>query len=294
LDYWQVPFRFGERPHLIARSQFETAAQNPPPWQTKPVPNSFSATGSTQNNEHLGEKTTSWVQANPQQPYPAAMPNGFIRIKIDANTLDWRVDGLPYYTDTYGFIPDEIWMDPFPLPCGTISGDQTVGLEYLPPTLFKAIFALPPIPPMPSAAMDNLYQRLQQLHPGYSKSAFLAQLALTPVMPDATDQEFIICNSDFDVAKSKLLILPADAAPPWTSGQPSGSQSELVQDREYMLGPNFGLTNLACYGDFEWPTFTECTGTRSWTPGTGYGGCLGELEIKRTTIAWIWGLCDCP
>jgi hypothetical protein len=281
---------------LIARSQYEAAAQNPPPWETKPVPNSFSATGSTQNNEHLGEKTTSWVQTNPQQTYPAAIPNGFIRVKIDANILDWRADGFPYYTDTYGFVPDDIFVDPFPLPCGTLSADETVGLEYLPvPTLFRAIFALPPIPPMQSAAFDNLYQRLQQIHPGYSKSKFITKLNEMILSPDATDQEFIICNATFDVKNSDILVVPADAAPPWCTGQPNGSQSELVQDREYMMEcPNFGWTNLACYGDFEYPSFTEVTGTRSWTPGTGYGGCLGELEIQRTTIAWFWGFCDCP
>jgi hypothetical protein len=33
------------------------------------------------------------------------------------------------------------------------------------------------------------------------------------------------------------------------------------------------------------------SGSLDWRPGTGYGGCLGKLTIKRTTKIYYSGLC---
>jgi hypothetical protein len=293
-DYWQVPFRFGERPHLVARSECDTAAASPPAWSTHPLPNAFSTLGGTKDNQNLGEQALSWVQTNPQKTYPLAIPSGFIKVKLDTNTIDWEPNGIPYFTGSYGFMPEEDEADPFPLACGTLSADEVVGLEYTTPTLFTGIFALPPIPPMGSATFDALFQRVQEIHPGYSKAAFIALLVATPISTDASDQEFAIYNSSWDVANPSctLMITPLSAAPSWVNGDPDGTQT-LLETEDLPL-PNWGMTDLTCYGEWIYPLMTEVTGTRNWTPGTGYGGCLGALEIHRTTSVIYFGDCSCP
>ena len=297
LDYWMVPFRFGERPHLVSKSAAQAALATPPTWQTYPVPDSFSTLGGTQKNQNLGEQALSWVQTNPQKTYPLAIPNGFIKVKLDTNTISWEPFGLPYFTGSYGFTFDPYEeADPFPLPCGSLMAEGQFGTEYLTgPTLMTGIFALPPIPPMPSATFDALYQRVQEMLPGYSKARLLAKLAATPISTDASDQEFVIYNSSWDVANptTDLVITPLSEAPSWINGDPDGSQTVL--ETEIFVPPTVNMTELTCYGEEDYPVvYTEISGTRSWTPGTGYGGCLGTLEIHRTTSVMYLGFCSCP
>jgi hypothetical protein len=294
-DYWMVPFRFGERPHLVAKSDCEKAAASPPAWSTHPLPNAFSTLGGTKNNQNLGEQALSWVQTNPQKTYPLAIPNGFIKVKLDTNTIDWEPNGFPYFTGSYGFTEDfDENADPFPLACGTLDCQGDVGLEYLAgPTLFTGIFALPPIPPMSSSTFDALYQRVQEMHPGYPKAAFIGKLVACPISIAAEDQEFVIYNSSWDVLNSDVIVSPASAAPPWINGDPDGSSTST--ENEDMIMPSFSLTQLFCYGEYDYPAFMqEVTGTRTWTPGTGYGGCLGSLEVHRTTSIQYFGDCACP
>jgi hypothetical protein len=291
-DYWMVPFRFGERPHLVARSDCEKAAANPPAWQTKPLPNAFSTLGGTTNNQNLGEQALSWVQTNPQKTYPLSIPNGFIKIKLDVNTVAWYPNFIPYGTNDYGFTYDYEDAIPFVVGCGSLSAEEVVGLEYVTPTLFTGIFALPPIPPMGSSTLDALFQRVQEMHPGYSKAAFLAALAACPISPAAEDQEFVIYADSWDPLNSHIVATPAALAPPWISGDPDGTSTST--ENEFMVGPNWGYATLQCYGDYPAPLESEESGTRTWTPGTGYGGCLGSLEIKRTTNVYYQGVCPCP
>ncbi len=295
MDFWQVPFRLSERPHLVARSIFDNnqPSQTPLSWTPTPVPNAFSLVGSTINNARAGQSTTSWVQTNPQQTYPLAIPDGFIRVKLEANTLQWCPNGIPYYSESYGFMPGESTSDPFPLPCGSMSATEFTGLEYTAgPTLFNGIFAQPPIPPTQSNAFSYLFQRVQEMHPGYSQSAFIAKLVATPISTDASDQEFVIYNSSFDPTSSDIIIAPSSAAPSWVSGDADGSQQTL--ETEGPLSPNQGYTDLTCYGEWIYPSYSSFEGDRMWTPGTGYGGCLGELDIHRTTTVYYFGGCACP
>ncbi len=295
LDFWQVPFRFGERPHLVALTDCEKALADPPDWQTHPLPNAFSTLGGTTHNQNLGEQALSWVQTNPQKTYPLAIPSGFIKIKLDTNQLDWCPNGIPWFNDTYGFTPDEAEPDTFPLPCGSLDAYEVIGMEYAAgPTLFTGIFALPPIPPMGSATFDALYQRVQEIHPGYTKGALMGLLEGTIISPEAEDQEFAIYNSTWDVNDPSCVLMctPLSVAPPWVNGDPDGESGVL--ETEDMPGPSWGLTDLTCYGEWIYPLMTEITANRTWTPGSGYGGCLGALEIARTTTVTYFGDCDCP
>lgn len=314
VDYWQVPFDFGERPHLVSATNFQTQNQNPPAWDPKPVPNAFSMVGMTKNNARLGETTASWVETNPQQTFQAAIPAGFIRIKLDANTLEWKPNFLTYYTESYGFTPTDFESAPIPVGCGIMYADETVGDEYLPPTLYMALSRFLQGVDQ-STAFQHLYQRVQEMNPSVTKSSLISQLQLTPLYStDPGPQEYIIWNCPDisltpprygpNTGKWKLMITPASLAPPWIDGDPDGTPNVIeTEDLWTPDCPNYGtftVAGLSCFPTGEYPTLTNLLVEKTWQPGTGYGtgtlglgDCLGTLEIHRTTKVYYFGICTC-
>ncbi|PWU01568.1 MAG: hypothetical protein C5B53_02740 [Candidatus Melainabacteria bacterium] len=294
-NFWFVPFKVSEKPHLVAGNHFQenTLAADPLSW-TDAVPNAFAVHGGTINSNQSQQKADAAVITNPQLIFKMAMPQAFVRIDIQANTLQWNLDGIDMDSTNYPFMPGDVETSfTYPLPCGTIWGTEYCGNEYLTgPTLFTALFAQPPIPPMSSKTFDYLLQRVQEIHPGYKASDLTGLLVATPIDPSATsDQQFVIYAASNE-SSAPILCTPASAAPSWTSSQPDGTYEIL--ETEGPLGPNFGLTELDCYGAWEYPTYTDFYGERGWTPGTGYDGCLGTMQIHRTTTAYLFGFCACP
>jgi hypothetical protein len=292
-EFWFVPYKNGEKPHLVANSHFNsnTNTGNSLKW-TDAVPNAFSVHGVAGQGKNPSQQSVSYVMTNPQLYFKLQIPQAFIRVKLQANTLQWNLDGIDMDSTSYGFMPDVVQSDPYPLPCGTISGTEYVGNEYLAgPTLFTGLFAMPPIPPMDSKAFSYLLQRAQEIIPGYQASSLTALLAATPISTAAQDQEFIVYPSSTD-SSATLLATTSAAAPSWANTDPDGTDETL--ETEGPLGPNQGLTDLACYGDWEYPTVSTFNGERHWIAGTGYDGCLGTMTIHRTTTAYLIGFCACP
>jgi len=309
-NFWQVPFRVQERPHLVSRTIFEQSQDpttiGPPAW-TNAVPDAFGTFGATVKNRQYGLSTNAWVQTNPQINYPIAMPNGYVRILIDNNNLQWVLwmDGIPIplWTDNYGFTPlNEVDFPAWPLGCGSVSVEEFVGNEYPSldgPTLFQAIYALPPIAPLGTASFNYLLQRVDELHPGYTSAQLIGLLNSITLQPDSENQEFVIYNSDFSQT-STVQISTLSGAPSNVQGDPDGSQQSLEPEIPSPI-TNWGITTEECYGAWPSPTPTVVSATRNWTPGTGYssnssyGGCLGKLEVQRTTVANIIAVtCPCP
>jgi hypothetical protein len=314
MNFWQVPFRFGERPHLVAKSEFaqfnDPNKLGPPGWSPNAVPNAFSTLGATANNRQYGALAAAWVQSNPQKTFQAAMPGGYVRIFIHSNKLVWTVVGSctpPFYqeTDSYDFYPVQYVTPTFVsipvIACATATPTGIVGNEYTIPTVFTALYALPPIPPMSCQSFSELLQRVNQIHPGTSSSSLIGTLSSMPLNPTGGDQEFAIYNINPTDYTSALTLTPLSASPPWVKGDPDGSQQSM--ESEGPVGPffpDFCWLDITCDTSPFVPGAAMISATRTWTPGTGYsnttgqGGCLGKLEVQRETdLDFIVPPCAC-
>jgi len=291
--YSLIPFRFAERPHLISQSDFNNNTDGKPLGALfdghLPLPNAFS-TIATGANDRYGALATACVQVNPQKIYNLAMPGGYVRILIHKNNLQWQVNGDNNYSVAYGFAPDQIDMTKFTLPCGDVWANEFVGNEYATSnSLFTAMFALPPIPPTGSVAFQYLLQRVCEIHPGYTSPQLIALLKSINMLPSAQDQEFAIYNSSYD-SNAPLVISTLASAPTNMQAQPDGTVQTLDNEGP-SPGPNNGTTHLDCFGQSTYPSVTTVEAQRVWTPGTGatsdptQNGCLGKLEVRRTTTA---------
>jgi hypothetical protein len=297
-DFWQVAFPFEQKPHIVDRSFFTQNDQTPltvgtSNWST-PVANAFGVAGTTQKTSSgLNETAVSWAETNPQKVYPMVFPNAFVRIVIKKNTLQWLMDEAPMNSEDYGFISDSKDSVPVYAECGDVRGTAYVGNEYIPPTLYKAICAVPPIN---GHAMDYLLQRVQEMIPNYSMTNLVAHLNTCPILPDAEDQTFYL----YPIANNTDVVVTPDAATFLPSGCDKGVSAdgtEQTLDHEGPVPfPNFATQTFDCYGSYTWPTPCFLEGDRTWVPGTGWnGGCLGELRIHRTTTVHLfWILCQCP
>lgn len=295
-DFWQVPFKFEEKPHLLASSSFHSNQQPPnnlPKSWPLAVPNGYSVDGHTVNTGNsLPESAQSWVQTNPQQVFPLQIPHGFIRVRLKQNTLQWCPDGIPANESNYNFSPDSSDSIPYVIGCGAMRGTAYTGNEYLPPTLYKAICAVPPIG---GNAMDYLLQRVKEMDPTYDMGKLTGILNLCFIDTGSDEQEFFIYPNKFTgdiiATSASSSQLPSDCD---GSQSPEGTDQTLDTEGPFPF-PNFGTEEFDCYGSYTWPTLVLLNGTRSWKPGSGYqGGCLGELTIERKTQIYLFGICPCP
>ncbi|CAN5950789.1 unnamed protein product [Sphagnum jensenii] len=293
-DYWFVPYRNGEKTHLVGSEYFtqNLPSTTPLPW-TSPVPNAFSV--HSQAKGGVGQQSMSWVQTNPQLYFKMQIPQAFIHIAIQKNTLQWSLMGIPVESDDYGFLPSDFEdSSEYPVPtCASVSGTEMCGNEYIQgPTLFSAMFALPPAPPS-CPTFTYILQRCQEIIPGYTAGQLTALLTSTTLTSTgADDQDYIIYPSD-NSSSATLLCASSSSAPSWTNTDPDGA--DQILESEGPETPNQGLETFTCDG---FPVILPLISTEScdrhWTAGTGYNGCLGKLTIKRTTTAVMYGICSCP
>ncbi len=294
-NYWFVPYRNGEKPHLIGGEFFNQnlISTNPIAW-TDPVPNSFSVHSVAKAGTQ--QQAMAWAVTNPQLYFKMQIPQAFIHIQIQKNTLQWSLMGIPVESTDYGFLPGDFESSStYPVPtCASVSGTEMVGNEYITgPTLFTAIFALPPTPPMSSVTFNYLLQRCQEIIPGYTAAQLTGLLTSTVLTSTgADDQDYMIYPSN-TISSATLLCTSASAAPSWTNTDPDGA--DQILESEGPATPNQGLETFDCDGvTVPLPLISTESCDRHWTAGTGYNGCLGMLTIKRTTTAVMYGICSCP
>jgi hypothetical protein len=296
LTFWQVPFQYEEKPHLVARSTFDNGKQPPnmlPAVWDNPPPNAFSVEGKAVKAGSTGELAMSWVLTNPKQTYPMQFPLGFIRIKLARNIVQWYPDGIAAGEDHYKFESDTVTSPAYPAPpCGLCVATAYVGNEYFPPSLYKAICAIEPIG---GEAMNRLLQRVKEMNPDFTMNN-LETLLDECLMLDTedADHEFLLWSDG--QGHMSVQELSAAVLPPGLDASQHPEGTDLVVDVE----PGVPLYNNAdfvikCPGDFgPFPAVTELSGTRTWYAGTGFkGGCLGELVIQRKTDVYFGGICPC-
>jgi hypothetical protein len=296
--FWQVPFQFDEKPRLVSKTPFSAAQQPPnmlPSTWTSPVPNAFSVQGEAAKTGAVSENAMSFVETNPRQTFPLQFPNGYIRVILKQNTLQWNLDGIPLDSTTYaseaGTTVDSI---PYPIPpiCASAQGEATVGNEYVPPVLYIAVCGNSP--PSEGNTMNYLLQRCQEMVPSTQMSDLRIAMMACPISSDDSDQTFYIypLNGHIVATPDSATALPSGCD---KSGSAEGTSQTLDTDGPSPI-PNLCIETWTCYSVVQFPTFTLLTNTRTWKPGTGYNsGCLGELSVHHTSDAeLITAVCSCP
>jgi hypothetical protein len=294
--FWQVPYLFDQKPHLVSQTLFDVD-KTVSGWD-KAVPNAFSVGGKVATKPGVtGESATSWVQTNPRKQFPLQFPNGFVRVILKPNDLQWWLDFVPMDQTTYEPFPETEKESgdgiPYPIPfiCETVSATAHVGNEYVPPTLLTAMCG----PSQGGKPFDYIYQRCQEMLPDCTTSD--VKLALTACIPsnDTSEQTFYIYPvAGHIIATSDAMTI---ALPLGCSKDGTAEMSQEWSDSTPGVG-NYLIEDWTCDGvpgvEFVLPIVTVIN--RSWTPGTGYSkGCLGELTVHHSSDAVTTAMpCSCP
>ncbi len=325
--FWQVPFQYDEKPHLVSETVFAANTQPPnslpsPGWD-KAVPNAYSALGRAIKTSTASEKAMSWVLTNPRQNYSLSMPHSFVKIHLDDMNVKWYFfpTGYPpvkFYTEgTYGYTTDSVSCAPAPfggIGCATVdAGSQTVGADVVGRPLDDIIFGAPDGGSGQTRLESEMVARINQmvsdptvtltasdLHNalGFSSSTGAATVAELV----AGERDFYIYSTDGKTIKvNPQSLAVADA--PWLAtiigNDPDGSETKLVDDAHdepaAEIPPVFTptATPLPCFTDigveFGWFSWDK---DLNWTPGTGYNGCLGTVRVTRWTQVYSWAYCE--
>ncbi len=311
--FWQVPFQFDEKPHLVSRSPFEAAMQPPnmlpSSWNTA-VPNAFSVAGNVTKSDGLTELAISWVQSNPRETFTMAIPHSFIHIKLDDMKSHWYFFPTGYppiefgVKQTYGYATDTQTGTPMPaggILCSTVTPDSvTLGLDVVGRSLDQIIFGAPSgnTSQIEAAMVNRIDEMITKV--GVSKTASdLHSVLSDPVTIGwmiAGQQDFYLFSPDGE----NLTVQPqavAIAQAPWLaamiSNDPDGTETKFVDDASTPAPIFFSpivTPDPFCSEDLAlgWGTWEK---DLYWTSGTGYNGCLGQVRVKRWTDVYSLGIC---
>ncbi len=311
--FWQVPFKWDDKPHLVSSTPFNAAKATAKPlnWD-KAVPNAFSVEGQAQKTGALGEKASSWVLSNPRQPFKLAAPHSFLHVKVDEMQVRWY-----YYVPlrvemgarrTYGFIPETMTGTPAPaagILCATVNPPpQEAGLDVVGNTVDDVIFGRPY--GNTSRVEAYMVNRCNEMisKPGVTISASKMHSVLSDPLTIAEliadEKDFYIYSEDGQslVCQSKTRVLAT--APVWmkilVSKEPDGSETKLIDDATMPGG--FPLPHVPTPDPFCSPTpgvnlsLLMWDKDVYWKPGTGYNGSLGDIRVKRWSEIHTVGICN--
>ena len=311
--FWQVPFPYDAKPHMVSRSIFETnqPANKALSWQNA-VPNAYSAQGVTSQKSAIGEKARSWVLTNPKQPFKMAIPHSFVRIDLDQMKSKWYFfpvgPPIKFAEQDYNYM---IENQSSTMPLGGVGSSSVgtnatiIGSEVVGRSLDDIIFG---IPGGNTTELENyLVNRANEmitevgtkitkskLHSVLGSGETRAALALasgkTSFFLYSPDGKKLVCRPE--------LIAKADPSANWLktiiSKTPDGDEKTMVNDAKMIailgapLGtvtplPFFVMTVNAKWGFYHKSLY--------WTPGTGYNGCLGTVRVNRSTKVYMLGVC---
>ncbi len=314
-DFSFPSFHIGEMPHLVSQSIFNknlTGAIG----ATNPVPNAFQESGIVAEGG-TSLAASACAQANPQRQWGLAIPHAYVTV-IFQNLSKWYLDKDKngqwqlVYQKGYGTTPGEtVWgihernlLPPPPAPPpngigGKLNGYASLGNEYKAANAWMLYTMMPGDHVTP---LQKMVQRVQEIDPNFSlaelqtllESAQMqqgAQSFLRYVIypnykgPDCTNPTMKIAPVSGGTLPGWLSVLNSERLTPgMLDGLPAPVLSEqpALQDQ-----PNTCWANVIGGKSPSCQHHTEFSGTVSWTPGTGSGQCLGELNLARITSVYF-------
>lgn len=311
--FWQVPFQYNDKPHLVAQSSFNAclATVNPLLW-AKPIPNAYSAEGQALKGG-TGEKARSWVLTNPRQPFQLAIPHGFVHIHLDDQLSHWfyypsgppPVGPSEYGSpETYGYTTAVQNNTPMPNGgafCSVVNaGDVNVGTDVAFKSLDGVIF--------------TDYNGKKTEIENYLVNRINEMLTKPGATMDASDLHKILGNSDtasdlingerdfylFSPDGETIVAYPKGKAlskAPWltqlVNRNPDGNEEKVLDDGNKASSAGFPIITPSGANsvilDIGWSNVHEDV---YWTTGSGFNSCLGELRIKQWTNIYSLGVCS--
>lgn len=299
--FYLVSMKDNERTHLINPESFEanTEAAKPLDGWKNPVPNAFSVHGATSGVQGLSNKALSWVQVNPQYKFNLGIPHAFIRIHLD-NSAVYSHLGERLGSESYAFRPGvsaQSFTTAAQLKVNFVP--VNIGNEYAGATsLYDALF-----PKALNATnehtkvLNTLLQRCREIQKDFSLDQLVAVLKATPV-------DFTGTQSDYIIFPKKNVLVARLAAQAYSevnwilpTQKADGGQKEIA--REDVVGqPNTAMFTVTepvlgtTIGPL--PVVSQEHGSFKWTPGSGFDGCLGEMNVSRTTSLPAFGVPEPP
>lgn len=276
-----VPFRQGERPALISATNFN--AKQKPTVETD-LPNAFACHGKATSRQGHDIHATAMVQTHPQQEFDMRLTDGWIRIVLHRNDVDFLMYGLPIKTDHYGHRPGYSPSVGFPVYIGWGKVTAYCGNEYVPPTVWSCLF--PPLCTGDSEAQSRLVQRLRELRPDLNDDQLKAPLkSATVSLTTSNDQVFYVF-----LDKSNNIVVRPEGSSDIPLAARNGAKPDgqgRGYDQKYILSPNQSTAKIYGIPKTKIITFCRLEGGVNWIPGTGYNGCLGQIEHKDRTLCYI-------
>ncbi|MCC7532148.1 MAG: hypothetical protein IT342_26835 [Candidatus Melainabacteria bacterium] len=312
---WQVPFLFEEKPHMVSKTNFESAKTNAAGW-SNPVPNAFSAEGVASQPGKPAEKAMSWMITNPRQTYKAAIPHSFIKLRVENPIVNWQFVPafipVTYFTGTYGFTPELKSSPPAiaggPL-CATVQAiNVQLGVEMaalLATGLDGMIFA-PPLSGGEPYLEKELVARCNEMitkvgttvNAGHVHAA-LMNPANSVALIAGTTQDFALYSPDGQSLRCMPIIggVVADPQAPWLSVVANNSPDGLEKKKgtSIPIPAPIGFSPTIVPDPFCVQSVALGSGTLKkslfWQPGTGFNGCLGKIRVQRETNVISVGVC---
>ncbi|MCA9803637.1 MAG: hypothetical protein KC777_16810 [Cyanobacteria bacterium HKST-UBA02] len=308
--FWQVPYLFDEKPHMVSRYKFIEDKSNPP-WNTA-VPNAFSCDSEGMQTGSVGQHAKGWVLTNPRETFRMCMPHTYMHIHIDTMKAKWifyPTGVIPFPTQNaadqnYGFVPEFQTSSASPggLNCSNVTGYATMGLEVVGRSLDAVMFQMPG--GNDSQIVNDMTARINQMISKVGKKLSSSDLHAALSDPSTTlslaagVKDFYLVSPDGETVKVYPSAAVAAAAP-WIATMinkdPDGT------DKTFSAGPFPGnplfFVNPTPIPFCEPVPFPVSHGWQlyykdlKWRPGTGYSGNLGEVTVKRWTENHTYGIC---
>lgn len=286
-DFYFVPFRVKELPHLIPVEEFKdnTKEQKPLGWGSA-VPNAFKVTadGGVTNMVSMAAAV-----ANPQQSYRAAIPHAFVSIKLHPTEVTWRVNGKQAGKTQYYFSKQQQQgFKQYREKCALLDGFGDLGNEYTAKDLASVMKAVQ------SADHEKMFklieQRLKEIQPDFSGLEKL----LSSQQVNESEMEFLlfpIYNEKDNTDPHIVINTKSAASAGWLnkSVMPDGQQKQIGKE-ELTDGKNHAWivpTGIWILNNAK----VRVSGQILWTPGTGANQHLGEMEIIRKCEVTYEGKC---
>jgi hypothetical protein len=287
-------FHVGEMPHLISQEYFEkNRADVAPVGSTaSAIPNAFKIDGTVQANQgSLG--AVACAVANPMRQYSLAIPHSYVKIYFINRAL-WLVEGKLVNLTTYGNKPQDAVQGVVKKQLSTggfLDGYANLGHEYSSGgSLWQMYNSLPGDHITP---LQKIVQRVQEMDPNYTQTQLMALMQRASFDPTATMYYIYPTYSTPDCSDPTITIQSNKGTlPPWLAALNPIDGTQLLAGTENMETD----TPNTCYDVITGGSFTsdkhytQVSGSINWTPGTGYGQCLGSMQMARTTQIFFTGI----